>query len=71
MAQAKRCENCEWWQDYEDRFWGRISDTWGPRGRGIIELRACKHSPDPKVETVGHKVYTDKEFICDSYRKAK
>ena len=67
---TKKCENCFWWQDYEERVWARISDFKGKRCRSVVELRLCKYLVPPSVNDIT-VVYTDSNYCCGEFLKTQ
>ena len=62
------CENCAFWQDYEDRVFANISQARSNMVRNTIELRPCKYVPPPTVQSDARR-YTDKDFACSGWKQ--
>ena len=62
------CENCAFWQDYEDRVFANISQARSNMDRNTIELRRCKYVPPPTVQSAALR-YTDKDFACSGWKQ--
>ena len=68
MSENARCENCEWWKDYSDRVFARVSGGKGDLAGNVMELRKCRYATPP---TMGDSrvIYTDKDHVCSAHQR--
>lgn len=66
--QQRRCENCIWWQDYDDRVFAFISTGNSSFARNRVELRRCRFTPHPSSGET-NDYYTDADYCCGEFAK--
>jgi len=66
----RRCENCRYWQVFDDRVTAKLSFGPAPSSARGHELRRCRYAPPPHVDAYGSR-WTDENYTCSGWEIAK
>lgn len=77
---AEICENCRFWQNWEDRVHMAVKSMRGAEEAGIdasmyggtiAEIRLCQFRPSPNVEELNKGYYVGALYGCSNFERKR